>query len=83
MGPCNEWQETICTSSGRYFSKASFSGALTEVCPATIAPTLVAGHQNIRGYVDKRAEPAEINASKGETGAKFDSYYVEGSRIRG
>jgi hypothetical protein len=30
------------TSPGRYFSKASFSGALTEVCPATIEFILVA-----------------------------------------
>ena len=42
VGPCNEWQETICTSSGRYFSNASRSGALTDVWPATMAPTLVA-----------------------------------------
>ena len=42
VGPCNEWQETICTSSGKYFSKASHSGALTDVWPETMAPTLVA-----------------------------------------
>lgn len=42
VGPCSEWQETICTSSGRYFSNAAFSGAFTEVCPPTIAPTFVA-----------------------------------------
>lgn len=42
VGPCNEWMETMCTSAGRYFSNASFSGALTEVCPATIEFILVA-----------------------------------------
>lgn len=31
VGPCNEWHETMCTSSGRNFSKAAFSGAFTEV----------------------------------------------------
>ena len=30
------------TSEGKCFSKASRSGALTEVCPATMAPTFVA-----------------------------------------
>jgi len=34
----------MSTSWGRYFSKASFSGALTDVWPATIAPTLVAAN---------------------------------------
>ena len=42
VGPCSEWQDTICTSSGKYFSNAAFSGAFTEVCPPTIAPTFVA-----------------------------------------
>lgn len=42
VGPCSEWQETICTSSGRYRSNAARSGALTDVWPPTIAPTLVA-----------------------------------------
>lgn len=42
VGPCSEWQETMCTSAGRYFSKAAFSGAFTDVWPATIAPTFVA-----------------------------------------
>jgi hypothetical protein len=48
VGPCREWQETMWTSGGRYFSKAVFSGALTEVWPATIAPTFVAGVVVIR-----------------------------------
>lgn len=51
VGPCNEWQETICTSLGKYFSNAARSGALTEVWPATTAPTLLAKkkkHQAIR-----------------------------------
>ena len=47
MGPCKEWHETILTSSGRYFSNAVFSGALTEVCPATMAPTFVAERMGI------------------------------------
>ena len=42
VGPWREWHDTIWTSSGRCFSNAAFSGALTEVCPATMAPTLVA-----------------------------------------
>ena len=45
VGPCNEWQETISTSGGRYFSNAARSGALTDVCPPTIAPTFVAARQ--------------------------------------
>ena len=32
----------MCTSSGRYFSKAAFSGALTDVWPATTALYFVA-----------------------------------------
>lgn len=52
MGPCSEWQETICTSSGRYFSNAAFSGAFTEVCPPTIAPTFVAVAQVMLAYCD-------------------------------
>jgi len=42
VGPCMECNETMWTSGGRYFSNASFSGALTEVWPATTAPNLVA-----------------------------------------
>lgn len=42
VGPCSEWHDTMCTSGGRYFSNAIFSGALTDVWPETIAPTLVA-----------------------------------------
>ena len=42
VGPCREWHDTMWTSSGRYFSNAAFSGALTDVWPETIAPTLVA-----------------------------------------
>lgn len=30
-GPCMEWHEIMCTSSGKYFSNASTSGFLTEV----------------------------------------------------
>lgn len=48
VGPCKEWQETICTSLGKYFSKAARSGALTEVCPATMAPSLLATKQKQR-----------------------------------
>jgi hypothetical protein len=43
VGPCREWHDTMWTSWGRCLSKASFSGALTDVWPATIAPTFVAG----------------------------------------
>ena len=42
VGPCNEWQERMWTSFGRCASKAAFSGALTDVWPATIAFTFVA-----------------------------------------
>jgi hypothetical protein len=42
VGPWREWHDTMCASEGRYLSKAFFSGALTEVWPATMAPTLVA-----------------------------------------
>ena len=42
LGPWSEWQDTISTSAGRYFSKAAISGALQEVCPPTMAPCLVA-----------------------------------------
>ena len=45
FGPCKEWQHTISTSSGRYFSKAAISGALQEVCPPTMAPCLVASRR--------------------------------------
>jgi hypothetical protein len=41
-GPWREWHDTILTSAGRCFSKASISGALHEVWPPTMAPTLVA-----------------------------------------
>jgi hypothetical protein len=34
----------ILTSLGKFFSKASISGALHEVWPPTMAPTLVATH---------------------------------------
>ena len=42
VGPWSEWQDTMYASAGRCFSKAILSGALTEVCPATMAPTFVA-----------------------------------------
>lgn len=41
-GPCSEWIGIIETSSGRWASKAAISGALHDVWPPTIAPTLVA-----------------------------------------
>jgi hypothetical protein len=31
VGPCSEWTETMCTSAGRYLSKARRSGSLTDV----------------------------------------------------
>lgn len=42
FGPCSEWHDTTSTSGGKCLSNASSSGALQEVCPPTIAPTLVA-----------------------------------------
>lgn len=42
LGPWREWQETMSMSAGRYFSKAAISGALVEVWPPTMAPSLVA-----------------------------------------
>jgi hypothetical protein len=42
FGPCKEWHDTISTSSGRNLSNAATSGALQEVWPPTIAPSLVA-----------------------------------------
>jgi len=43
VGPCRLWHEMMWMSVGRYFSKAAFSGAFTEVWPATIVDSLVAG----------------------------------------
>lgn len=34
----------MCTSLGRYFSNAAFSGALTDVWPDTMAPNFVAAN---------------------------------------
>lgn len=42
FGPCSEWHDTISTSGGKCLSNAASSGALHDVCPPTIAPTLVA-----------------------------------------
>ena len=47
-GPCSEWHEIIRTSSGRYFSNAAISGALHDVCPPTMAPSLVAAQKSER-----------------------------------
>ena len=43
LGPCKLCTETTLTSAGKYWSKASFSGFFTLVCPATTAPYLVDG----------------------------------------
>lgn len=42
LGPCKECKDMMETSWGRCLSNASLSGALTDVCPATIAPSFVA-----------------------------------------
>ena len=63
-GACREWQLTISTSGGRYFSNAAISGALQDVWPPTIAFVLVA--------IDGRGQRKE--ADERELGALHGPY---------
>lgn len=51
-------------SLGRCFSKASLSGALTEVCPETIAPTFVAGNRYQRKWEEDKERCVRDNGRR-------------------
>lgn len=66
LGPCSEWHDTISTSAGRCFSNAASSGALQEVWPPTMAPTLVAFFPRVRytGPLQQDGSSLGSNGSK-------------------
>ena len=59
----------MCTSSGRCCSNAIRSGALTDVWPATIAPTLVAD--------DNGLDPLEDVTTVSLTGSELSDNFVD------
>ena len=75
-GPCMEWQLTISTSGGKCLSSATISGALHDVWPPTIAPSLVAMRSKQHQLRNKSLEQLQKWVITVLTGSVKRDYFI-------